>query len=86
MKNYNLKFKFIFLTTFCLAILGWAEKSFAAPVVSGVSGTVAHGQNVTISGSGFGNKSSAAPLVWDNCSGTTITTLWGGRMARCWNQ
>lgn len=37
----------------------------AAPSVTGTSGAVTHGQNITISGSGFGTKSTAAPNLWD---------------------
>jgi hypothetical protein len=41
----------------------------AAPTVGGVSGTLSTGQTVTISGSGFGSKSSASPVLWDNFEG-----------------
>ena len=51
---------------------------WAAPDISGVSGSISHGENITIAGSGFGTKSVAAPTIWDNCSGTDITTLWSG--------
>ena len=37
-----------------------------APSVSGVTGTLNHGSSATISGSGFGSKSNAAPVKWDN--------------------
>lgn len=39
---------------------------FAAPAITGVSGTISDGSNVTITGSGFGNKTAVAPLKWDN--------------------
>ena len=38
----------------------------AAPSISGVNGTVSHNQSVTISGSGFGTKSPAAPRVYSD--------------------
>lgn len=38
----------------------------AGPSVSGVIGNLNHGTSATISGSGFGNKSNAAPVKWDN--------------------
>jgi len=38
----------------------------AAPVISGISGTIMHGSTVTVSGSGFGIKAQAAPIAWDN--------------------
>jgi hypothetical protein len=37
----------------------------AAPSISGYSGTVTHGQTITVTGSGFGTKSPVAPLLWD---------------------
>ena len=36
------------------------------PSISSVTGTVSNGQTVTISGSNFGSKSQANPLIWDN--------------------
>jgi hypothetical protein len=53
--------------------IGWAQVT-----VSGHSGTWTHGSSVTVTGSGFGSKSTAAPLVWDDCSGTNPLTLWSG--------
>lgn len=41
----------------------------AVPAVSGVSGTVSDGESITISGSGFGTKATAAPQVWDDFDG-----------------
>lgn len=52
----------------------------AAVSISGVTGTLTHGETITIAGSGFGTKSTAAPAVWDNCSGTNILTLWTNYM------
>jgi len=49
---------------------------FSAPSITGVTGTVSHGNSVTIAGSGFEAKSAAAPTLWDDCSGTNIKTLW----------
>lgn len=47
----------------------------AAPSISSVSGTVANGQSITITGSGFGSKATAKPLLWaDFESGTTAPT------------
>jgi hypothetical protein len=47
-----------------------------APIITGVSGTLSHGSTLIISGSGFGAKSPAAPLVWDDCQGTNPLALW----------
>lgn len=52
--------------------------------ISGTSGTWSHGTTgVSISGSGFGTKDHAAPVAWDDMSGTVntptaILTKWDG--------
>jgi len=38
----------------------------AQPSVDSVTGTVSHGESITIGGSSFGTKSPAAPLIWDD--------------------
>ena len=48
----------------------------AAPTVNGVSGAVYHGSNITISGSEFGAKTEAAPVVWDDASGSDPLQKW----------
>ena len=52
--------------------------ALATPLVQNVSGTLSHGGTVTITGAGFGSKSKAAPLVWDNASGNAISDKWTG--------
>jgi hypothetical protein len=47
----------------------------AEPQISSVSGTVAHRQNITISGNGFGTKSPAAPLWWDDGEGAPVNNM-----------
>lgn len=59
------------LTTFPAAV-------FAAPVITSAGGEVSHNRQVTLSGAGFGSKSQAAPVIWDNCSGTDIRSKWDG--------
>jgi hypothetical protein len=49
----------------------------AAPSISQLTGTLNHKAVITISGSGFGTKGTAAPLVWDDASGSSIHALWG---------
>jgi len=46
--------------------------SVFAQTVTNVSGSVIHSQNITISGSGFGVKSPAAPLMWDDGEGSAV--------------
>jgi hypothetical protein len=52
--------------------------AFAAPSISNVSGTVEEGESITITGSSFGTKSTAAPLLWDDfesgSDGAALTT------------
>jgi len=43
----------------------------SGPSISSTSGTWSHGNSVTISGSGFGTKSTAAPVIWDDFEGGT---------------
>ena len=53
---------------FCLAVLVLALSAVeapAAPSISSVSGIITQGSTITISGSGFGSKSPAAPVLWD---------------------
>src|SRR5437899_221954 len=49
-----------------------------APVVQQVTGAFAHQGAVTIAGLGFGSKAQAAPLVWDDASGTNVLAKWSG--------
>lgn len=42
------------------------NSAVAAPVIQQVSGTLNQNSTVTISGSGFGSKATAAPLRWDD--------------------
>jgi hypothetical protein len=48
--------------------------SLAAQAISGVSGDITEGSQITISGSGFGTKTQAEPLVWDTYANGTVTT------------
>lgn len=60
----------LFLTSMCVV-----AGIYAQPTITNVSGTVAHGQSITLSGSGFGIKSQAAPLIWDDFENGTIGSL-----------
>ena len=69
------------LLTTAAALLGTLVSmppALATPLVQNVSGTLSHGGTVTITGAGFGSKSKAAPLVWDNASGNAINDKWTG--------
>jgi hypothetical protein len=49
-----------------IAVFAIPSTTLAAPSVGSVSGTVSDGQTITISGSGFGVKSPAAPWLYDS--------------------
>lgn len=52
--------------------------AWAAPAITNVSGVVSNDQGVTINGSGFGVKTQAAPVYWNNLEGETTGTLPSG--------
>ncbi len=55
-----------------------AGSAVAAPSGLHASGTFSHKGTVTISGTGFGTKGTAAPVVWDDASGNNILDKWDG--------
>jgi hypothetical protein len=58
-----------------IAVVGPA---LSAPVVQQASGAVNHKGTLTISGSGFGSKTTAAPVVWDDATASDISKNWDG--------
>lgn len=57
-------------------LLLFPSLAYSAPTVSSVTGTISDGSSVTIAGTGFGTKSQASPLLWDDFeTGTTNTLL-----------
>jgi len=46
--------------------------------LSATAGALNHKSTITISGAGFGTKATAAPLAWDDASGTAVTSTWDG--------
>jgi len=55
-----------------------AAQAVSTPVVQQIGGTLNHGGTITISGTGFGAKTTAAPLVWDDASSSDISDKWDG--------
>ncbi len=51
-------------TAACMLVF-LASSATAAPSIQGVSGSITGNSTVTITGAGFGTKSTATPLVWD---------------------
>jgi len=66
-----MKYQYTLILIF-FGIFASAGNSLAAPSVSGVSGTLNHGNSITITGMGFGTKTTAAPLLWDDGSGVNV--------------
>jgi hypothetical protein len=56
----------LFAAAASISLAGLAADVSAIPVVAGLNGTLDQGQQVTLSGSGFGNKAQAAPFRWDD--------------------
>lgn len=76
MFNKSIGKYFVILACYISAMSYSENEVFAAPSITGVSGTIKNGQNVTISGSGFGTKPKAAPIKFDTFNdGTNGTAL-----------
>jgi hypothetical protein len=61
-------------------LLASVTPAFGAPIVQQVNSALDHGGSVTVSGSGFGSKPSAAPVVWDNSAGSSMSAKWDGAL------
>lgn len=53
----------------------------AAPVINSVNGIASQGSTISISGSGFGSKPTAAPVLWDDFEQGTAGTIIQNRNA-----
>ena len=60
-----------------ISVLMIAPFSFAAPSITGNSGTWSHGNSVSITGSGFGTKSQAAPVAYSNMEAGSVNAVSG---------
>jgi hypothetical protein len=61
-----------------IGVLAGILPALGAPVIQQISGALDHKGTITISGSGFGSKTSAAPLVWDDATESDISKNWDG--------
>jgi hypothetical protein len=61
-----------------IGVLAGILPAFSAPVIQQISGTLTHKGTITIRGSGFGSKASAAPVVWDDATKSDISNIWDG--------
>jgi hypothetical protein len=62
-----------------LGKVGWQivyeDDATSGPQIISVPQNLSHGQSITISGSGFGTKATAAPLVWDTFEDGSVNTI-----------
>jgi len=49
------------------------------PQITSAPSTISHGESVSISGLGFGTKTTAAPMIWDDCEAGNIEDNWDYR-------
>jgi hypothetical protein len=61
-----------------IGLIAGAGPALSAPLILQVSGTLNHKGTITISGSGFGSKTQAAPVVWDDATASDISVKWDG--------
>src|SRR5205807_5595155 len=61
-----------------LGLIAGTGAALSAPIVRQVSGTLTHKGTITISGIGFGSKTNAAPVVWDDATASTLSAKWDG--------
>jgi hypothetical protein len=61
-----------------VGLIAGMRPALSAPVIQQVSGALNHKGTITISGTGFGSKATAAPLVWDDATGSDISDKWDG--------
>ena len=61
-----------------LLVLALPAAVHAQPSIASTSGQWSHKGVVTISGAGFGSKSAAEPVVWDDASTGNILDKWDG--------
>jgi hypothetical protein len=67
----------IWASTAC-SLMFLTGAAIAAPSGLKASGTFSHKGTVTITGTGFGTKGTAAPVIWDDASGNSILDKWDG--------
>jgi hypothetical protein len=67
------------------ALVVWliAAAAHAQPSIDATFGAWSHKGVITISGSGFGSKSVAEPVVWDDASGSDLMFKWDGAWPDC---
>ena len=64
--------------TVVVVLLALAAPAYAQPWIKNTTGAWVHKGTVTISGSAFGTKGTAPPVVWDDASAASILDNWDG--------
>jgi len=54
-----------------------SSAALAQPSISSATGTLSHGNSVTLSGSNFGTRTTITQAILDHAEGTNVGTLWG---------
>jgi hypothetical protein len=67
-----------FAIPFGIAVLAVSTPVRSSPLVQQVSGALDHKGSIKITGSAFGSKTTAAPVVWDDASGSDVLKIWDG--------
>jgi hypothetical protein len=62
----------------CVGLVAIAGPVLGAPVIQQVTGALDHKGTITITGTGFGTKANAAPLVFDDATGSDLSDKWSG--------
>jgi hypothetical protein len=84
----KLHFNFIWLIGIVCTFLcygGYTKAVFAAPVINSTSGNLTHPGTITITGSGFGTKTTAVPVMWDDGETATVNRP-SEVLSRGWNE
>ncbi len=66
-----------------IVLLAATAAAHAQPSIATTAGTWSHKGAVTITGSGFGSKSTPEPVVWDDASGSDPMFKWDGAWPNC---
>jgi len=73
------KKRFLRIASFSLGItLALIAEALGAPSVSSITGTQQHNSQITITGSGFGSKPQATPVLWENFEAGTSGQIIAG--------
>ena len=61
----------LIIVNLLVVLVFFGESVLGQPSITGAPGSISHKDSIIITGSSFGNKSPAAPLMWDNAEDDT---------------